>query len=87
MEEEFIEGTEENLPEPKAVESNQINTRGRWVKYSEYRPLEDGKSYHMTFDGDCMVALSKTTPVSGMKVPSLDFTKTEGVELWIKTAK
>lgn len=66
------------------AQPQQINTHGRWVKYSEYQPLETGKSYRVTVQGDCLMALSKVEPTVGIKTNSMEFTASE-YSLWIKT--
>ena len=66
------------------MESQQINTHGRWVKYSEYYPLEVGKSYKVNINGDCLMALSADIPSAGIKTNQLEFTEGEQT-LWIKT--
>lgn len=71
--------SEEVIKEPVKV-----NTHGRWMKYSEFEPLEIGKSYRVTVAGDCMMALSKTKPTVGIKTNSMEFTASE-YELWILT--
>ena len=68
----------------QAQEPQQINTHGRWVKYSEYQPLEIGKSYRVTVNGDCLMALSKVEPTVGIKTNQMEFTASE-YSLWIKT--
>lgn len=62
----------------------QINTHGKWKKFSEYQPLEIGKSYRVSVAGDCLMALSKTEPTVGIKTNSMEFTASE-YELWIRT--
>lgn len=66
------------------AQPQQINTHGRWVKYSEYYPLEIGKSYRVTVNGDCLMALSKVKPTVGIKTNQMEFTASE-YSLWIKT--
>lgn len=67
------------------AQPQQINTHGRWVKYSEWQPLEVGKSYRVIVQGDCLMALSKNTPTVGIKTNSMEFTASEDYVLWIKT--
>lgn len=71
--------------EEQPKEPTKVNTHGKWMKYSEFEPLEVGKSYRVTVAGDCMMALSKTTPTIGIKTNSFEFTASPEYELWVLT--
>lgn len=73
--------------EEQPKQPTKVNTHGRWIKYSEFEPLEVGKSYRVTVAGDCMMALSKNTPTIGIKTNSFEFTASPEYELWVMTAK
>jgi hypothetical protein len=76
---------EEELIEEQPKQPTKVNTHGRWMKYSEFETLETGKSYRVTVAGDCMMALSKTTPTIGIKTNSFEFTASDEYSLWVLT--
>ena len=76
---------EEELIEEQPKEPTRVNTHGKWMKYSEFEPLEVGKSYRVSVAGDCMMALSKNTPTIGIKTNSFEFTASPEYELWVLT--
>lgn len=76
---------DEEVIEEQPKQPTKVNTHGRWMKYSEFEPLETGKSYRVTVAGDCMMALSKNTPTIGIKTNSFEFTASPKYELWVLT--
>ena len=76
---------DDEVIEEQPKEPTRVNTHGRWMKYSEFEPLEVGKSYRVTVAGDCMMALSKNTPTIGIKTNSFEFTASDEYSLWIMT--
>lgn len=77
--------TDEEVIKEPAKQPTKVNTHGRWMKYSEFEPLEVGKSYRVSVAGDCMMALSKNTPTIGIKTNSFEFTASPEYELWVLT--
>lgn len=71
--------------EEQPKQPTKVNTHGKWMKYSEFEPLEVGKSYRVSVAGDCMMALSKNTPTIGIKTNKFEFTASDEYELWVLT--
>lgn len=64
-----------------------INTKGRWQPFEEYTGIEFeiGKSYNIDVEGICEFSVSAEKPTAGIKTKSIQYTKSDSSNLWIKT--
>lgn len=66
-----------------------VETRGEWQQFEVVteQELEVGKTYRITFDGICEIALSEDEPSGGITTNSIEYKKDNNLKLWIRTAK
>lgn len=68
-------------------ESLPVETKGKWqpFEYMTRQTFELGKTYKIKIKGVCELAVSKDKPTSGLKTNEIEYTKTEGADLWVRT--
>lgn len=66
-----------------------VETKGEWQQFETItqQELEVGKTYRITFDGICEIALSEDKPNAGIITNSIEYKKDDNLKLWIKTAR
>ena len=64
-----------------------IETHGRWQPFEvvAHQEHEVGKTYHITVEGDCLLAVSEGVPTGGIQTNEITYTKDDKNRLWIKT--
>ena len=64
-----------------------IETKGKWQPFEVMtkQTFEMGKTYKINVDGNCLFAISKDRPTSGMGADEITYIKDSENTLWILT--